>query len=175
MLDNKPAEECFYRLLPGKSIPAWAYEMIQLFDADAYNVVEQRIETVPLGKVVGTGHWSYGNKLTWLQMLTYSKKCKEYKPERFVLPLSKEFEPDRLSYYRVGETDVYHIAHCNHRTAQLKLMGLESIEATVLIASPRQKPVEPVYVEPEQPNEKNTDSAFAWLTRWRDVLSAKFR
>lgn len=175
MLDNKPAEECYARLLPGKPIPEWAYEMIQLFDADAYDVREERIENVYLDKVVGTGHWSYGNKLTWLQMLAYSKKCREYTPARFVLPLSKDFEPDRLSYYRVGETDEYHIAHCNHRTAQLKLMGIESIQATVLIVAPRKKPVQPVSIEPVQTNEENTNSAFAWLARWRDGLSAKFR
>lgn len=173
MLDNKPAEECHARLLPGKPIPDWAYETIRLFDANAYDIKEESIETVPLDRVVGTDHWSYGNKLTWLQMLLYSKKCNRYTPKRFVLPLSDAFEPHKLRYYRVVQNENYYIADGNHRTAQLKLMGLESIQATVLIVSPRPNPVEPVYIEPEQPHEKDTTSLFALLARWSAVLSAK--
>lgn len=32
MLDNRPAEEHFALLFPGKPIPGWAYETIRYFD-----------------------------------------------------------------------------------------------------------------------------------------------
>lgn len=65
MLDNSAAEEHYAVLFPGKPIPAGAYKTIQLFDDQRYYTRIGVVEIVPLSRVVGTTHWSYGNKLTW--------------------------------------------------------------------------------------------------------------
>ncbi|KAB7725850.1 hypothetical protein F5984_25520 [Rudanella paleaurantiibacter] len=60
MSDNRPAEEHFALLFPGKPIPSWAYETIRYFDYHAYNTGEENVETVRLERVIGTTHPSYG-------------------------------------------------------------------------------------------------------------------
>ncbi len=174
MLDNKPAEEHFALLFPEKPIPGWVYETIRYFDYHAYKIGEERVETVRLDEVVGTTHPSYGNKLTWLQMLTYAKKRSNFLPER--MPGLLATDPSRLHFARMhGTKDYYLIGEGNHRMTAYKLADMETIDCTVCVAYPKPKSVEPVYIEPEQPNEKNTISLFDWLARLRDVLSAKFR
>lgn len=174
MLDNKPAEEHFALLFPGKPIPGWAYETIRYFDYHAYKIGEERVETVRLDEVVGTTHPSYGNKLTWLQMLTYAKKRSNFRPER--MPGLLATDPSWLHFARMdGTKEHYLVGEGNHRLTAYKLAGMETIDCTVCVAHPKPKPVEPVYIEPIQRNEKSTVSVFAWLARWRDILPTRFR
>lgn len=130
------------------------------------------METVRLEQVVGTDHESYGNKLTWLQMLTYAKKRSNFRPGR--MPGLLATDPSRLQLERIdGTQDYYLVGEGNHRLSAYKLSGMETINCAVCVAYDRPKPVEPVYIEPEQRHEKNTTSISAWLAHWRDVLSAK--
>ena len=174
MLDNKEAEEHYAILFPSKTIPGWAYEKIRLFDDQRYNSRIGGVETVLLNRVVGTTHWSYGNKLTWLQMLTYAKKRSNFRPDRFEGLLASD--PLRLHFVRIDKTDEYYLwGEGNHRLTAFKLAGIESIECHVYIAFPKIKTVEPVVNESVQQNEKDKQSIFDWLSRWRDVLPERFR
>ncbi len=173
MLDNKPAEDHFALLFPGKPIPAWANEIIQFFDDSIYHIHDGKVETVKLEHVVGTTHPSYGNKLTWLQMLTYAKKRSNFRPDR--MPGLLTTDPSRLAFVRVDETQNYYLlGEGNHRLTAYKLAGMEAIDCTVYMAYPKPKPVEPTYFESEQRNEKDKRSLFDWLARWRNVMPEKF-
>ncbi len=176
MLDNRAAEEHFAVLFPGKPIPAWAYETIKLFDDQRYDiridVVE--IKTVPISRVVGTTHCNYGNKLTWLQMLTYATRHSNFRPDRFQGLLA--LDPTKLNFIRIDQTDEYYLCgDGNHRLTAFKLADVESIKCHVYIAFPKAKPVEPVFIESVQQNEKDKQSIFDWLARWRDLLPERFR
>lgn len=174
MLDNSEAEKHYAILFQNKAIPAWAYEKIRLFDAQRYNTRIGAIETVPLNRVIGTSHWSYGNKLTWLQMLTYAKKRSNFRPDRFEGLLASD--PSRLDFVRIDQTDEYYLwGEGNHRLTAFKLAGIESIECHVYVAFPKIKPVEPVIIESVQQNEKDKHSVFDLLARWRDFLPRRFR
>lgn len=174
MLDNSEAEEHYAILFPNKTVPAWAYEKIRLFDDQRYSTRIGVVETVPLNRVVGTTHWSYGNKLTWLQMLTHAKKRSNFRPDRFQGLLVSD--PSRLGFGRIDQTDEYYLwGEGNHRLTAFKLAEIESIECHVDIAFPKIKPVEPVIFESVQQNEKDKHSVFDWLARWRDVLPERFR
>lgn len=174
MLDNRDAEEHYNVLFPGKPIPAWAYEKIRLFDDQRYDTKIGVVETVPLRRVVGTAHWSYGNKLTWLEMLTYAKKRSNFRPDRFQGLLASD--PAKLDLVRIDQTDEYYLyGEGNHRLTAFKLAGIESIECLVYVAFPKAKPAKPVFIESIQQNEKDKQSIFDWLARWRYLLPERLR
>ncbi len=174
MLDNSVAEEQYAILFPGKPIPAWAYEKIRLFDDQRYDTRTGVVETVPFSRVVGTTHQRYGNKLTWLQMLAYAKKRSNFTPDRIKGLLA--FDPSRLDLVRIDKTDEYYLrGEGNHRLTAFKLAGIESIKCHVYVAFPKAKPVEPVFIESVQHNEKHKQSIFDLFAHWRDRLSERFR
>jgi hypothetical protein len=138
MIDpTKPLPEDHYALLfPQQPTPAWALEKMELFESDNYDFLQEQTETVPLAHVVGTNHPNYGNKLSWLDMLTRSKRSSNFALTNW--PGFLDAKTSNITLARLAGTDKYYIfSGGNHRVSGLKLAGRPTITCSVVIAHPR--------------------------------------
>lgn len=136
MLNPSPttAEHEYARLFPNQAIPDWALGKMKLLEYHKYSLKEDGSKTVPLSRIVGTTHGSYGDKVRWLNMLTAKKKS-NFRPQNWPGFLSAD--TSSLDLIRIDGTEDYYInGEGNHRISALKLAGRESISCNVQIAYP---------------------------------------
>ena len=87
-------------------------------------------QKILLSSIVGTDHFSYGNKETWLSMLSNGKRIE--KNLRSYLDKPNFFEnhdkynyPHNLSYSTINDSDYYISGSGNHRTIIAKFVFAE--------------------------------------------------
>lgn len=129
-------EEIFEALFPDRAIPAHLLQQIELFNEVAYiPSATTVIEKVYLTDIVGTSHPRYGDRNTWLQMITHAKNFSFFKPENFFSFLRNSMES--ISLVRIGNTERYYITNGNHRIAAQKIAGYKYITCKVNVVIPK--------------------------------------
>lgn len=115
----------------------WANDKLELFDLGKFQKFKYFItkysktnQKILLSSIVGTDHFSYGNKETWLSMLSNGKRIE--KNLRSYLDKPNFFEnhdkynyPHNLSYSTINGSDYYISGSGNHRTIIAKFVFAE--------------------------------------------------
>lgn len=115
----------------------WAHDQMELFDLDKFRKFKNfTIEThktdqkILLSSIIGTDHSSYGNKESWLSMLSNGKRIEKNlrsyleKPDFFENPKIYN-EPHKLYYSTINGSDFYISGSGNHRTTIAKFVFAE--------------------------------------------------
>ena len=115
----------------------WAHDQLKLFDLDKFrkfkNFTTETHKTdqkIFLSSIIGTDHPSYGDKESWLSMLSNGKRIEKNlrsyleKPD-FFENRDKYNYPHTLSYSTINGEDFYISGSGNHRTTIAKFVFAE--------------------------------------------------
>ena len=134
------SDEIYKLFFQGKQVPEHCFDKVKLFDHSLYDYEDTKVVEVPLSRLVGTDHMSYGDRVPrWIDMLTYLKKRDSisYSPQQIGKILAAPIDNVLLAYF--PETNEYYIySGGNHRMTFHKLSGITYIKAHVTKATKRQ-------------------------------------
>lgn len=131
MSQNSP-EQKFSQIFPGKSLPECANDMIEYINEENFRYLYHvKGEEVLVRNIIGTNHIEYGDKYTWLQMLTQAKRSdSHYQNEYFHGILMVDLS--NVTLIKIVSTGKYYL-NCsgNHRITAHKLADTHKITCTV--------------------------------------------
>lgn len=128
-------EGMFFALFPDRAIPPHLNDWIKLFNGPEYEASScSNKEKVSLSDIVGSCHSKYGNRITWLQMMAYSKHL-YVSTENYLAILQHNQEAICLT--RISGTSTYYIERGNQQITARKIAGYKYITCSVTTAVPK--------------------------------------